>query len=145
MTAKSKDKPAGSSFLLITASAFDTLCTQAQIYTKKAGTATKDLTDLVNDYVKTKHLHKMAWGIHKRLRGLDNNKLSECLTHLDHYRQLDKLDDRAGLQGQLDGIKTTPETERDLRPRHLRERDAERTVEEAAGGQQPNKSRRRRW
>jgi hypothetical protein len=56
---------------------------------------------LVNAAVDKKNLDKRAFAIYRRLSKLSDLHLHTTLAHLDRYRAIGKLDERASQQGQL--------------------------------------------
>lgn len=72
------------------------------------------------------NIHRKAFKLIRQLDRMDQTKLAEFIRHFDHYRDVVELDKKAGID--LFG----DEGEDDVRPPHLKQREADRETEAAA-------------
>jgi len=82
--------------------------------TKNEGVS--EMGGIISDAVEKKHLDKRAFSIFRRLDRLDDDKLAICLAHLDHYRRIGLLDERASRQAELFQEAQAEEPERGEEP-----------------------------
>ncbi len=120
---------------------------------KKKGKAVSDgQAELLTKEAKDHHLHKKAFKDAMALLEKKSPKAEEYLVHFDHYRKILGVDTHAGLQGNLEGVRSAPgggaaerdgegddagdgdesEDGKDLRPGFLQRREADRKIQAAA-------------
>jgi hypothetical protein len=63
--------------------------------------AVGSIGSLVANAIEKKHLHKKAFSIYRGLKRLSDAHLALTLSHLDHYREIGGLDERASRQMEL--------------------------------------------
>lgn len=66
------------------------------------------------------NIHRKAFKLTRQLDRMDQSKLAEFLRHFDHYRDIVELDKKAGID------LFEEKGEEDVRPRHLKQREADR-------------------
>jgi hypothetical protein len=121
-------------FKAINESKLKTLIKQITNHSGTISTATGEIGSLVAKAVEKDHLDKTAFGIFRKLHKMSDEKLATTLAHLDHMIEVGGLQERADSVGEMFSRKPgeadeTPEPEKDLRPRHLREQSAQRADE----------------
>lgn len=57
---------------------------------------------MVANAVENDHLHRKAFSFAKQLHQMTDEKLAECLTHLDYYLDVSGVNDRVAKVGRLD-------------------------------------------
>ena len=89
-----------------------------------------ELGSFVKEAEEKHNIHRKAFKLTRQLDRMDETKLAEFLRHFDHYRKVTKLDEKAGtdLFAQGEGG-SKGDGEGDVRPPHLKQREADRKVE----------------
>jgi hypothetical protein len=80
---------------------FLTLCRQIKKHTGDKDSSVGEIRSLISNACEKQHLEKRAFAMYRSLARLSDEKLSETLAHLDYYRDIGGLDQRAAQQGQL--------------------------------------------
>lgn len=76
---------------------FKTLVSRANALEADMTSSRGELGAFVKDAEDKHNLHRKAFKLTRQLERMDDTKLAEFLRHFDHYRNLLKLDDKAGI------------------------------------------------
>ena len=86
---------------IISEGQFNTLVRLLRGHESNKNEAVGAIGSAIADAVERKHLDRKAFGIFRTLARMSDERLATTLAHLDHYRQIGGLDDRAAQQSQM--------------------------------------------
>lgn len=95
-----------------------------------------ELGSFIKEAEEKHNIHRKAFKLIRQLDRMDQTKLAEFIRHFDHYRKVVKLDDKAGsdLFGGDADQPGSGSDEADVRPEHLKQREADRAADAAGNG-----------
>jgi hypothetical protein len=77
------------------------LLRSAKAAKRKVGEINTEVREAVSNAVEHKHLHRGAFNVAKRLFAMPDEKLAECMYHLEHYLEVSGINERVKKVGAL--------------------------------------------